>query len=344
MEAIEEEDQDQLEAEPSEVGITDADKKMPHLRDDWQPEDGPDEAFIGSTTSDYQSDGDDRNADAWQHVDDTGGSGALAPEAAAPPLQQDLQNRQSHGDADIGRNAASDFHADQSDDQHQQIDPAAAAALTAAVIGSEPLAALHSSQTWSGRDDDGSLQFGLSETIPAEFSVAAHAAEQRDLAGSGVADDQMGSEDMPAGEPPLRTGDRDYAAAGSQPRGYEARAAQPGAEPLASRESTTPGAAAQPQLQPEQQQDERHQRHQQLPGQQTYLPGRSGPAQLTTALPAPADIADSKVIAAAQATLRQQLLATAARLEGELAQLNKAAQVGVMHIAAEMRQEFPLCA
>ena len=51
-------------------------------------------------------------------------------------------------------------------------------------------------------------------------------------------------------------------------------------------------------------------------------------AQLHAAeLPAPGHIGDSKAIAAAQATLRQQLLSTAAWLEGELAQLTKAAQV-----------------
>lgn len=47
-------------------------------------------------------------------------------------------------------------------------------------------------------------------------------------------------------------------------------------------------------------------------------------------LPAPGEIGDSKAIAVAQATLRQQLLSTAAWLEGELAQLTKAAQVRII--------------
>jgi hypothetical protein len=55
--------------------------------------------------------------------------------------------------------------------------------------------------------------------------------------------------------------------------------------------------------------------------------GRQPPESYAAVLPAPGDIGDSKAIAAAQATLRQQLLSTAAWLDGELAQLTKAAQV-----------------
>lgn len=60
---------------------------------------------------------------------------------------------------------------------------------------------------------------------------------------------------------------------------------------------------------------------------QATVPAMSGQLHGLAELPPPSDIADSKAIAAAQATLRQQLLATASRLEGELAQVNKAAQV-----------------
>ena len=55
--------------------------------------------------------------------------------------------------------------------------------------------------------------------------------------------------------------------------------------------------------------------------------GRQPPDSYAAVLPAPGDIGEGRAIAAAQATLRQQLLSTAAWLEGELAQLTKAAQV-----------------
>jgi hypothetical protein len=70
----------------------------------------------------------------------------------------------------------------------------------------------------------------------------------------------------------------------------------------------------------------------QPPQQNETHPAAGGQhAELSAAvLPAPGEIGDSKAIAVAQATLWQQLLSTAAWLEGELAQLTKAAQVRII--------------